>query len=373
LIEIRSLETIFKKELGWHGARINFLSNFVSALLKVKTICLTEIATAFTGNAKKESKYKRLQRFFKSFELDYRQIAILLAQMLPIKNESWVLSMDRTNWKLGKLNINVIFIGVAYIGISFPLFWVSLPKRGNSNTDERKDIIDKFLSVFGIAKIKCLTADREFIGYEWFSYLIGKNINFCIRIKEGFKVISSKGNEVAVKVLFRNLKRGESSILSGKRLICGVKLFIIALRLENGEYVILVTNKKPELAIEYYKMRWEIETLFACLKTRGFNFESTHITKLDRINKLVALLAITFCWCHIVGEWLNEQKPIKIKKHGRKAISIFRYGFDCLREVIFNLSRNIAKFKKLIRLLEYQISKGASLLLLCTQNFLSCT
>ena len=56
------------------------------------------------------------------------------------------------------------------------------------------------------------------------------------------------------------------------------------------------------------------------------------------ISKLVALLAISFCRCHMTGEWLHTQKAIKIKKHGRKAISIFRYGLDKLREILLNIS-----------------------------------
>ncbi len=280
--------------------------------------------------------------------------------------------MDRTNWKLGKSDINLLFIGIAYRGISFPLLWISLPKCGNSNTAERKNVVDKFIAIFGVSKIKCLTADREFIGQKWFLYLLEKKIHFCIRVKDNFKVISSKGNEVAVKALFRNLRQGEVRILKGRRLICGVRLFVIGLRLKNGEYLILVTDKNPESAIETYKLRWEIETLFGCLKTRGFNLESTHLTEPERINKLVALLAITFCWCHVTGEWLNEIKPIKIKKHGRKAISIFRYGLDCLRETIFNISSNLPTFRKLVRLFCCQ-ADNHSLLAGRPLKLLSCT
>ena len=35
--------------------------------------------------------------------------------------------------------------------------------------------------------------------------------------------------------------------------------------------------------------RWEIETLFGCLKTRGFDFECTHVVEPERVQKLVAL------------------------------------------------------------------------------------
>lgn len=64
------------------------------------------------------------------------------------------------------------------------------------------------------------------------------------------------------------------------------------------------------------------------------DFEDTHMTQPDRIEKLLVLLTIAFCWAHKTGEWRHVQKAIKIKKHGRKGVSFFRYGFDLLRDVV---------------------------------------
>jgi hypothetical protein len=86
-----------------------------------------------------------------------------------------------------------------------------------------------------------------------------------------------------------------------------------------------------------YAYRWEIETLFSCLKGRGFNFEDTHMIDLQRVKKLMALLAIAFCWAHKTGEWYHEQKPIKIKTHSRPAVSLFRYGLDYIVDILMNL------------------------------------
>jgi hypothetical protein len=162
---------------------------------------------------------------------------------------------------------------------------------------------------------------------------------------------------VPVKTIFRGLRIGQYQVLKRPRAVLGNELFIIGLRLP-GEYLIVVTNDAPEEALEDYKKRWEIETLFGCLKSRGFNFESTHMTEPDRISKLVALLAIAFSWCHMTGEWLHNQKAIMIKKHGRKAISIFRYGLDKLREILLNISEKRYVFKKMIILLTNFLSSS---------------
>ena len=94
------------------------------------------------------------------------------------------------------------------------------------------------------------------------------------------------------------------------------------------DYLIIVTNVKPdaaqpEQAIKIYAIRWEIETLFGCLKSKGFHFEDTHIVNRDRIKKLIAVLAIAFCWAHLTGEWRHQyEKTIRLKKHGRPQYSL---------------------------------------------------
>ena len=373
--EIKILKNALKSQLPMNAARLHCLAGIIIALLKVRTVNLTQIAVAFPGKAKKDSKYKRIQRFFQSTSFDYTIVAKFIVKLLGIKDELWKLSIDRTNWKFGKLNINILTLGIAYLGAAFPIFWILLPKRGNSNTEERIKLIDRFIEIFGIDKIDYLTGDREFIGKKWFSYLIEKGITFRLRIKENILVTNSRGIPVHAKTLFRFLKPGQYCVLEGKRSVLGHELFIIGLKQSNGEYVILATDRDPEQAMSDYKTRWEIETLFGCLKTRGFNFESTHLIDTERIKKLVAVLAIAFCWCHITGEWARAQKPIKIKKHGRKAISIFRCGLDVLREIVLNISEKMNDFKKMVNLLVKWINSSANCSKLMKQNdnFLSCT
>lgn len=128
---------------------------------------------------------------------------------------------------------------------------------------------------------------------------------------------------------------------------------VVGMRLK-GDYLIIATNGDPSKAIENYRKRWEIETLFGAFKSRGFDFEKTHLTHEDRIDKLFALMSIAFCWAHLIGEWLNEIKPLKVKKHTRLEKSIFRYGYDHLRSVLLNIHFKFNEFDNLL-------------------NFLSCT
>lgn len=253
--------------------------------------------------------------------------------------EPWTLSLDRTNWSLGKSKINILCLGVVHQGIAIPLIWTMLDKQGNSNTDERMDIIDRFEALFPAIRVKYLTADREFIGREWFTYLmVSPHIPMLIRIKENFLISSVSGQtRQAASHYFRDLAIGNSRLLSRPRWVCGRRLWVHATRLPDNQLLILVSQRRPSSPLDDYAQRWGIETLFGVFKTRGFCLESTHITEMNRLSKLLAILCLAMVWALKSGLCLHHQKPIPVKKHGYKAKSFFRHGFDFLRRVFSNL------------------------------------
>jgi len=278
-----------------------------------------------------------LQRFFAGCLINYDQIAGFIFKIFFIQGGSWYLTMDRTNWRWGAADINVLTLGIAYKGAAIPIYWELLDKRGNSDTSERIALMQKFIDQFGKDSIKGVLADREFIGKDWFAWLLKAAISFDIRIKSNTVTTNARGLSVDIDGLFYDLNAGEQRSLQGRRKVWGHLLYLAGLRLEDGDLLIVATPEEPENAIKTYGLRWEIETLFGCLKGRGFHFEDTHITGRERIKKLMVLLAIAFSWAHRTGEWRNEQSPIKIKKHGRPAISLFRYGLDFLCNALANV------------------------------------
>lgn len=169
-----------------------------------------KLSQAIDGRASQESKLKRMLRFFAGFDMDGNLIAKLVFALLPNK-PPYHLSMDRTNWKFGKTNINILTISVCYKGVGLPLMWTLLPKQGNSNWEERKELLDRYISLFGIDSIEAFMADREFIGGKWFDKLIHNNISFHIRIKENLWIdVPGKGRKKAFW-LFNHLQAGQIS------------------------------------------------------------------------------------------------------------------------------------------------------------------
>ena len=352
---ISVLQGHFKGELNL--ARVKLICLFITALCKIKTINYDKLASGFDTKAQKGSSYRRMQRFMKEFDFSSKTVSCLIFGLLPNKKKL-VLILDRTNWKFGSKNINILMLGVSYKNVAFPLMFTMLDKRGNSHVQERIHLVNQYIDWFGKDTIDCILADREFVGGNWLEFLNTQNLRYYIRIRNNFKIFSyQKQKEIPAFWLFNNLKQGvfyhypRIVQMHGQRCyLSGKKSFD-----RNGkmEFLIIVSFNKAEQSLAYYKQRWQIETLFRGLKSSGFNIEDTHVSDLKRLEKLFLLTIIAFVWCYKIGDFIDENiQKITIKKHGRRAISVFKYGLDCLSKFLFT---NNKPFEN------------------CIYNFLSCT
>ena len=145
-------------KLGGHfkinSCRLKFITAFISILYLVRTVNFTHIAKLMPGSALISSQYRKIQRFFENHDFDLDIVARFMVANIPNCNEKFYLTLDRTNWKFGTFNINILVLWIACKGISFPILWILLDRKGNSNTSERIQIIEKFILLFGKEKIK---------------------------------------------------------------------------------------------------------------------------------------------------------------------------------------------------------------------------
>lgn len=354
----KELQSILKQELGGNQARITLLSYVIMSLLKVRSVNFKHLATGYHNGAQLYSKLRRIQRFFRQFEFSQTLYSQLLIKMLPVKG-SYQLSLDRTNWKLGKLNINLLFLSVIYQGVGLPIFWCVLGnKRGNSSQEERIKLLNQFISHFGKDRIDYVTADREFIGQKWLSFLSLHQIRFYIRVRNNMYFVFRNGKKVKAHWLLISQPINQVYFHPKIVYLQNTLVYFSGVKLagKNGkiDYLILVSFNQAHLSLDVYKKRWQIEMMFKAFKSAGFNLESTHINDYNRLDKLIKVLAIAFIWAYNMGIYLHQEiKPIAVKKHGRRAVSLFTYGLDHLTEALINM-------------IDKAISRAISLFLSCT-------
>lgn len=322
-------------------ARIKLMALFICALCKVQTVCFERLAAGFDHSARKASSLRRIQRFMADYMLETNLIARLVFSLLPHK-PPYTLTMDRTNWKFGSKDINALVLAVCYRGVAFPILFSLMPKRGNSNTAERIDIINRYIELFGKETIHFLVADREFVGEDWMKYLNHQRIEYHIRVRENFWAHNPKtGKRYKLSWLFQDLKLNRPRFLYQIFYVNNQLCYLSGCRVMDkegkAELQIIISFCKPEIACKIYKERWQIETAFRAMKTSGFNIEDTHLTDLERLEKLFALVIIAFTWAYLTGIFLHENvKPIRLLNNGRKAKSLFKYGLNYIEEVLLN-------------------------------------
>lgn len=349
--EISELKAILGDFLVWNKARLDCFTQMLIALFITRTVNLSELAVAMMSRAEISSRYKRLQRFFAQFRLDYIVIAKFIFNLF-FSGKKIYITIDRTNWFWGKAKINLLTLAVAYEGVAIPLFWCLLNKAGNATGREHRAMIARFIRVFDKDCIVGVLGDREFANGTFFDFLNQNEIPFYIRIKENAQVKIKKKKWLKAQKLFLSLKLKEKSVFPMTVWIYGQKVYLAGSRSDRGELMIVATNQLPNNAIAIYLRRWEIECLFACLKGRGFRFEATHLIDRARIKKMMALLAIGFCWAHKTGEWrATRRKPIRFCQHRdslRPQSSYLRYGLDYIRDLIVNPFKKIKEFRQIL-------------------------
>lgn len=337
------------KLLNWNKARLHFIASFLIALLKVRTVNLSEIADAFPGTAKKESKYRRIQNFLAGYIFDFDDTARIIGAWLP--KGRWILTLDRTHWEFGTTVINLLVLAVVCNGTAVPLLWTSLNKKGNSDTEERKQLLRRFLKLFGAPKIEYLTADREFVGEEWLDWLLRHNIPINLRIKKNTLIDDGTGQAEQAWRKFAKLPVGTKRRMRNVR-VWGCTVNLEGMRLKDGDYLIVLSTQAAGI-IKAYRQRWNIETMFGNLKSRGFRFEDTRLRDTSRISRLLALLALAFCYALQIGAWrINSGDSVIFKKTlNRPLKSIFRHGLDYLRELLLNPVEKLQDFMRLPKFL----------------------
>ena len=200
--------------------------------------------------------------------------------------------MDRTNWKFGRTPINVLILGIIYKKQCFAFCWELLDKQGNSSTKQRKDLVNRAIEILGKERTWGLICDREFIGVRWFKYLFDQQIEFHIRVPARLKAGSVLlGNRKQLDWLFKHWKENIKVDHPIQLVVLGYKLWVSAMKSNKG-YCIVVSRFENLNSLEKYQLRWTIENMFGAFKTRGFNFEDTHMRDLEKLKKLIALVSI---------------------------------------------------------------------------------
>ena len=302
------------------------------ALLTARKISLHQVTQLMPGQHNPEANRQQIRRCLDHESLTQQVWARAIAALLP--PTKWVLALDRTEWKRGDTTVNLLILAVVVHGCAVPVLWTLMPDCGASDTAQRKELLGRFVATFGKERMRFLTADREFIGFDWIAWLLKEQIPFRIRIKAGEYLLRPDGREQKAREWFA---LRACRCMPKKMHLWGMALYVGGRYLRDHEYLIVISNQAGDL-LSHYRLRWKIETLFQAMKGRGFDLESCRLSQERRLCGWFGFLSLGLCWCLKVGCCLDETDPLPLKKHGRRAVSTFQRGLCHLQALLSCLS-----------------------------------
>lgn len=258
--------------------------------------------------------YTRLMRFFgmKCADLFCLSVVHLILSIFS-SQRVFYLAIDRTNWKIGNTNINILFLGLILPSHHYiPIWWFLLDKRGNSNQKERKQLLAKVLLISGKSSDKrfCVLADREFIGEDWLLNLAEKNSDFVIALRDNMylNLLSEQlewSKERLERWMKRKIRRHGAATIPIKIGGQNFNYVVAPNRERNAKYPFkkwISTLVIPAEVQEAYGLRWKIEVFFKDIKSNGFGLEEMNFIKEEKIAILIACVGFLFALSVKKGE-----------------------------------------------------------------------
>ncbi len=243
-----------------------------------------------------------------------------------------MLYLDRTDWKIGRRDVNILMLAVVTKRLRIPLLWTVLDKAGTSNGAGRIASMQRYLALFGASPVETPLGDREFIGADRIECLLKNGIPFALRVKENMTVERDNGQKLSLKASLCKRRIGPTlkTVMTARprsmrRSDCPCASPQNASKIAHSRSSPPPSNPS---ALEACKKRWAIECPFGDVETRGFDLEDTRFSNPAKLDTLRVLLTLAVAWATKTADILVGKKHRKTKSHGYLATSYFRIRFD---------------------------------------------
>jgi hypothetical protein len=331
-----------------HGHQSKTLALFVLGALRAESMVLQRVAEALLAesDAKASSIERRLERFLSNDRIQTEETwTTFLAGVLPFfRGKSIRLVIDLTSYEE---HAQVIYIGLLQQSRVLPLVWKVMP--GQTKWDQGLwDCVDQLLTRLApyLAGSDCtILGDSAFGCFAMVTLCEKYGWHYLFRI-------------CAEHTCERWAKSGDllpfcpvSDLVSepGKQFYGPVRLWqehqietqLSAYWAPGEEKALLVISDLPasRKRINEYKLRWRVESTFQDLKSRGWDWEASHVRALERVDRLLLVLFLLVWWLvHLAASCQHHGKRDRYDRHDRRDKGILRLGRLYLLDIERNMS-----------------------------------
>jgi hypothetical protein len=281
------------------------------AILAARSLRRTEVAAKMKGKA--EAAYKRIQRFLR--RVDPRPVLRRLfreeAEFVLLDPTEVERPQARKTEYVGVLQDSktrgfwLLLLATPHRGRAIPCGLVcysskTIADRGDSRNQNHMRAIETLKDIVGDRPV---VMDREFSYLGFLQYLEAAQVSFVIRLNQGThpKFQDSEGREVVLSV-----RQGQKAVYRDVWYKGEVRVHVIGLwERGHAEPLWVMSNLEPEEALRMYLQRMKIDATFRDLKDL-LGLERLMNRSQEYMEKMVALLLLTYTIGHLVGENLRD-------------------------------------------------------------------
>ena len=312
--------------------QLNTLAYLISGIVGSRHVNLRRVAGQVPDGTKHESRIKKFSRWIanKRIKADLYFLPFAESLLLSLGQQTLVLVIDGSDVGRGCMTL---MVSVIYKKRALPIAWIVIQgKKGHFPEDMHVQLVEQVRDLVPEGSDVIFLGDGEFDGitlqatvasYGWqYVSRTAKNIQLC---EEGewfsfSDVWVQRGDCFGIPdVLFTEAAYGPV-------------LVVAWWRRDYQEPIYLVTNlETAEEACYWYRKRFRIETFFSDQKSRGFHLDKSHISKPERLNRLMMAACLAYIWIIYLGVVAKQDGWIPIiHRTDRCDLGLFQLGLILL-------------------------------------------
>ena len=290
------------------------LSLLVATMLDVRSANLMDLSASLPRDSERiDMRYQWISRLLGNELIDTDRVMAPFASEVLLRaaarGRRLILIIDQSK---ANDTQQAIVVAVRVGGRSLPIAWRVKETEGAIGFSEQRAALETALALLPEGAKVVLMGDRFYGNPDLIAWCRSKDWDWRLRLKADLLVFEEGGESTVAHCFAR-----------GERMLTDVELTTKRVRTNIGmvheeghpEAWFIAMSDAPTTAKTFdYGLRWGIEAMFSDFKSRGFGLEDSQLQRVDRMDRLILIMALALYWAVSTGMWASENAALPVEK-----------------------------------------------------------
>ena len=322
-------------------SHIYALAMMMTGLIRGKSSHFDEIGrkSGHGSGSKFPSRVKLIHRFIKNKHITYEShfLPFIEVVIASLGLSEFRLSIDSS--KVGR-GILILTVGLVYKKRVIPLAWMLYKgRKGHSSVEKQLELLNQVIALLPKEAEVILTGDGEFDGTGVIGWLkTHPNWHYALRTAKNI-IVRGKDETKGQSLETLTPPEGEEKFFEGlfftQQEAGPVNIAILWHEAEQEHFFLVTDALSLKQARQWYRRRFNIETLFSDSKSRGFGLDKSGIRHPERMARFVIAVFLAYIWMIYLGVLAIQSRQLGlIARTDRFFNSLFQLGRAFLDRIL---------------------------------------